>query len=129
MKLLRLRPARPEQHVNVVRDLDSLASDNVGFRFGGKTHILRSIGVGELLQVYEAFGTVFKTAKDSKSTSGDVIDAYTELFSSLCDTITRKEVEQMTQAQAAALFQLVLDTVTGSAQAEGLKKNLTPDLA
>jgi hypothetical protein len=51
-----------------------------------------------------------------------LVKLYTECFSSVCDTIGRRQVEQMTQAQCLSLLQLILDTIQGRSQAEIEKK-------
>ena len=51
-------------------------------------------------------------------TKDDLVAVYLGIFSSVCETIGKKEIESMTQAQAGALLQIILDCVVGRAQVE-----------
>ena len=122
--LKKLRPARSmNQEAVVVSDLDALVDTPVAFKFQGETHVINPLTAGEFLQVYEAFAKIEILVNEKNITAQEVVEAYTELFSSVCKTITKRHVEEMTQAQSAALFQLVLQSVTGKAQVEAQKKN------
>ena len=46
-----------------------------------------------------------------------MLDGYYNLFKSVCDTITHKDIESMSAAQIAALFKLTIDAISGEAQA------------
>lgn len=70
----------------------------------------------------EKYQSLIQT-KDLKSETGEeFINAYGDFFTSVCDTIGRKEVAMMSIAQVAALTQLILDAISGRAQVTDSKK-------
>lgn len=110
------KPARQEKEIreeDFVCDLDALESKTVYFRFKGQSFEIPPISTGKLLKVYASFMQVDAMARKNSITADELIDTYTELFSSVCPQVTREVVSQMTQAQAGALFTLVFDTVSG----------------
>jgi hypothetical protein len=121
------KPARQEKKVredDFVADLDALDSRPVFFRFLGQLFEIPPISTGKLLKVYAAFMKVDALAKQSAISADDLIDTYTELFSSVCPEVTKDVVSKMSQAQAAALFTLVFDTVSGRVGASKKKLDL-----
>lgn len=127
MGLFGLKPARETAKAAVViADLDKLIAEPIAFRFDGKTHLINPISTKEFFRVTANLAKMDELKAKSEVSAEELIDAYTNLISSVCETIGRKEIENMTQAQVGALFQLVLDCVTGKAQAGTEKKNLMP---
>lgn len=121
------KPARQEKKIreeDFVCDLDALESQPVYFRFLGQGFAIPPISTGKLLKVYAAFMKVDALAKSNAIDADKLIDTYTELFSSVCPEITRDHVSKMTQAQAAALFTLVFETVSGRIGASKKKLDL-----
>lgn len=114
----------------VVRDLDALVSEPVGFRFNGQVHTIKPIEAGELLILHEKFAQIQRLAEQKDVTADELVDLYVEVFTSLSPTLTRADVEKMTQRQLTALFTLALDSVTGKVFSEvadrGEKK--TPEI-
>lgn len=99
----------------VLSDLDALISKPVAFVFQGRTHVIKTMSTAVFFKAVEAIAKLDRL-KDKDYSKDDLVNAYLEIFSTVCDTIGRKEIESMTQAQAMALFQLILDSVTGKAQ-------------
>lgn len=60
--------------------------------------------------------------KRNDLTKTELIDAYDEVFSKCCDTIGKKQILKMTDAQIGAFFQHVIDCITGRAHAEDTEK-------
>jgi len=121
------KPARQEKKIreeDFVCDLDALDSRPVYFRFLGQSFEIPPISTGQLLKVYAAFMKVDLLAKSNAIDADKLIDTYTELFSSVCPEMTRDHVSKMTQAQAAALFTLVFETVSGRIGASKKKLDL-----
>lgn len=117
---------------HIVSDLDALIAEPIAFRFQGRVHEIQPISTLELVRFTNAFAALSELNGKSDTISlAELIDAYTRVISAVCPTITRAHVEDMTQAQIAALFQLVMDSVVGKAHAEpgqpeDSKKKLQP---
>lgn len=107
-----------------VADLDALESRSVFFRFQNRTFEIPPVSTGKLMKVYGSFMRIDELAKKNVISADELIDSYTELFSSVCPEMTRDFVEKMTQAQAAALFTLVFETVSGRIGASKKKTDL-----
>lgn len=128
MSLFSLR-SKVESSAQVVSDLDALVAEPIAFRFKGRVHEIKPISTIELLKFTNAFATLQAlSAKSGTVSVEELVSAYAEVISSVCPSITRADVEEMTQAQVGALFQLVMDSVTGKAHAspgsnDGEKKN------
>ena len=123
---------KPQRAVReVVSDLDALVAEPIAFRFAGEVHEIKPVSTLELLRFTNAFAQLQElNGRSDAITVAELVDAYTSVISSVCPSITRDHVEDMTQAQVAALFQLVMDSVVGKAHAqpgvepEGAKKKL-----
>lgn len=113
MGLLWMKPARDQIDAEIVTDLDALESKAIGFKFQGRSYVLQPISTGKLLEIYGAFGKIDDLIKKNSITADEVLNSYTDLFSSVCPEMDRETVGKMNQAQAAALFALIFDAVTG----------------
>lgn len=123
MSLFKLKPARESAKSSVlVADLDKLITERVAFKFGGQTHYINPITTAEFFKVTSEMAKLDSLKVQKEVSAKELIDSYTALIGSVCETITRDHISSMTQAQVGALFQLVLDCVTGKAYAE--KKTL-----
>ena len=129
MSILKLRPSRAQSKpTDVIADLDALISNDVGFIFQGKTHRIKAITTENFFNVTNAIAKL-DSMRNGKYTKADLLGTYAGIFSSVCDTIGPSDIENMTQAQVGALFQLILDCVTGKSQVTDLEKkkaNLNP---
>lgn len=122
-----MKPARQEAYKDaiIVSDLDKLIAKTVGFVWNGKTHYIRPISVVEFLATSEALAKMDRLQKEKKVTFDEIVDAYEQLITSVCDSITRADILKMTQAQVGALVNLVIQTVTGKVHADEKKKEQT----
>lgn len=102
----------------VVADLDAILTQPINFRFAGKVHSIRPIKVAENYAVANAISELWALKDMKEITASQLIDRYFALVSSVCPTIKRKDIEGMTQAQVTGLYQLIVDAVTGKAQAK-----------
>ena len=120
----KLQPARDSQDesVDIITDLDALVSEDVAFRFQGKTYKIRPLSAGEAFIAWQNLAKLEDYKKKEGATYSDVLDFYSDLFGSVCPEITRDIVKEMTQTQCTALLHLVLDTITGKAFSESKKK-------
>lgn len=97
-----------------VVDLDAISRDPVHFQFQGAVHEIRPITVEEFLNFTNANARFIERLKSSESMTGEeLIAAYAQVIGTVCSSIGEKEIAAMEQAQVAALYQLVIDTVTG----------------
>ncbi len=111
-----------EKDARVIADLDALIAEPVAFRFHGKTHLIKPISTAEFLKFLEASAKIGEVLSNKASLAEDVIGAYHRLICSVCDTFTRKDVEQLTEAQSWALFRVIVETVKGKTYADDSKK-------
>ena len=121
---MRFWPARTQAE-GPVADLDAIVADPVPFRFKGKIHILKPIELDNFLRFANAQAEIMRTTgdKESKISTEELAKRYHRVFSAVCDTITVKDVMSMEQVQIAALYQLVIDMVTGQVDmGDGKKK-------
>lgn len=116
------RPARPSSHgdTQVVSDLDAICVKPVAIQWQGRTHVLKPITTAEFLRASEAMAKMDALTKKDKDQIklDELVDAYANVIASVCDTITRKDVLKMSQAQVGALIQVIIDHVTGRIHAE-----------
>ncbi|NDD53821.1 hypothetical protein EBZ39_08065 [bacterium] len=117
-----------QNNIPVVSDLDAMIAESVPFRFNGKVHHIKPISVIEFYQYTQSLEKLMQLKDAEKVTGDDLVDAYYNLFRTVCETIQHSDIEKMTTAQAGALFALTLDCVTGKAHGsddEALKKKTT----
>jgi hypothetical protein len=112
----------------VVADLDVIDVKPVAFRFNGETHLLKPVTTKEFLKASESFAKMDAMSKsDNQVPIEEVIDVYADLISSLCDTVNRDDILNMSQAQVAALLQLIIDHVTGRVVKDEKKNPIIPN--
>lgn len=125
MKLLGLS-RKPEKQVEPVTDLDQILAEPVPFRFKGRIHYLKPVALDEFLKFTNAQMKMVEFLKSEDSgpqTAEDLAKKYHAVISSVCDTIKVKDILSMSQAQVAALFQLVVDRIAGQVDlGDGEKK-------
>lgn len=109
---------------NIVADLDAILTEPIHFRLLGKVHTLEPITTENFLLYTNALAKLFQMRDEKMISSQDLIQRYFDLFSSVCKTIELKDIQGMTQAQVAGLYQLILDSFQGKSQAELEKKTL-----
>lgn len=121
----KLWPTRTKHLNEPVVDLDAIISEPVHFRFNGKIHALKPMQLDEFLKFSNAQARLMDTLKDAQAKLGpkDLAEQYHQVVASVCDTISVDDILNMEQAQIAALYQLVIDLVTGQVdQGDGKKK-------
>jgi hypothetical protein len=127
------KPARSgalSQGQDVIADLDAIVLEPVQFKLHGKLHEIAPVTTESFLRYTNALGKLMELKDKNQITPDELVEGYFGLISSVCGTVTKQDIDDMTQGQVAALFQLVMDSVTGKAQAEvhkqelGEKKNL-----
>jgi hypothetical protein len=125
----KLWPARTNKVEGPVADLDAIVSDPVPFKFDGEIHVLKPFSVQDYLRYVNA-----KIQLETKITGGSItpdqlVESYHAVISAVCSTITIAHIRKMQQVQVAALYQLVIDMVTGQVDTgEDKKKRKRIDL-
>jgi hypothetical protein len=108
-----------------VTDLDAIIAEPVCFKFKGKIHRLNPIDLKDFLKYTNAQAALMRIVNDqeAKLTAQQLGERYLAVISPLCQTITIDDIMSMEQVQVAALYQLVIDMVTGQVdQGDGKKK-------
>lgn len=126
--LFNLKPTRQakEEETHIVADLDAIDVRPAKFKWDGKIHEIRAVNTFEYLKVTEIFARMDMLSKRSDFTVQELAEVYADLITSVCDTIKRDDVYKMTNQQIGALFQLILDQVSGRlTKYDAEKKNLT----
>lgn len=123
MSIFSLRTGKPleQPQAQVVSDLDAMVAHPVAFRLHGKVHFIKPITVKEFYAFTNAINSINALEKQEHVTSGQVLEMYEKLICSVCDSVTRKDVENLTQAQCGALLNLIIECVTGKAQVDSVQ--------
>ena len=120
----KLRPTRQkytEAATNSVADLDALLVEPISFKLHGKNHVIKPLTVEQFMILSAALIDIVDLQKKQGLSSEELIDKYYGLVSSVCDTVKKSDIENMSQQQVSALFNLIIKTVTGEVFVE--KKN------
>ncbi len=126
MGLFRIKDARESASgARVIADLDALIAEPVAFRFQGKTHLIKPISTAEFLKFLEASTKIGEVISNKESKPDDIVGAYYKIVSSVCDSFTLQEVKALTEAQAWALFRVIVETVKGKTYGDPEKKKMS----
>lgn len=102
------------QPESVYVNLDKLISDPLPFRLHGKVHTLKPVSTKEFYHLTNSLAHLYTLRDQNKEVKAqEVIDAYYEVIKSLCDTITKEDIQKMTQAQIGAMYALILEHAHG----------------
>lgn len=112
MGLETLRPARESETVTVL-DLDKIVVQNLEFRFRGQTHILKPISNKAYFVRALAAVKIANLSYNDPEAVKKAHDTYFDLISSVCDTITREDIDQMAPVQSGALVDLICEKIAG----------------
>ena len=122
--LSKFLPARAKKQEGPVTDLDAIVAESVSFRFKGKIHTLHPVDMETFLKFTNAQSTLMRTLNDKENvlTPQALAEKYFEVINPLCSSIQLKDIMDMEQVQIAALYQLIIDMVTGQVPGENDKK-------
>lgn len=125
-----LLPTR-QDHVSddrdVVLDLDAINPKPVVIAFRGKRYEIKPIALGDFLGVYQAIER-FKRDVDAKGDASakemtdNMVNAYVNLFKSVCPELNKEVVKTMSASQASLLLLKIVEMVQGSSEGPS-KKN------
>jgi hypothetical protein len=106
-----------------VYDLDKIQTHTVVVRVLGKEFKIRPLTPAQFFEYMRAYSNFLALSQEEKISPEALRDGYFSVFSSAVEGLTKADVDRMSQQQAAVLFGIILDSVTGKAQdPEGLKK-------
>jgi hypothetical protein len=123
--LSKLWPARTQNTDGPITDLDAIVAEPVYFRFKAKNHKLEPVSLEDFLKFTNAHDSLMRAIKDPETrlTPHELAEKMHNIFHSVCKTITLQDVLSMEQVQVAAIYQLIIDMVTGQVDmGEGKKK-------
>lgn len=123
--------SEPKAGSEPIADLDAMLARPKSFRLFGRWRELKPLTTAEFYAFMSATAEFYalKDAKfaSEKERSKAIADKCFEIFKSVCDDLTREEVDRMALVQCLALFGHITDSVTGKlheyAGLEGEKKN------
>lgn len=116
----KLMPAR-SSHSEQIADLDAMIVEAVSFKLHGKIHTIKPLTTEQFLLLSSNLNKVYALRDKGEVTADNLIDAYYELMHTASPTIKRKDIAEMSQYQVSALFELVVETITGKLFAEKKK--------
>lgn len=106
----------PAQSTTVIRDLDKIHSETVSFRLNGKVHKIKPLTQLEFFQYVEAYNAFIKLAELETLNQAALDEGFYNVFRAAVSTISKDDVVNSTRQQSAALFGLIMETVTGKPQ-------------
>lgn len=115
------------ESVRIVTDLDRLVSGPVGFRWNGKIHVIKPMSTATFLRALNEMAKMGGMSGDQLKDIGKINRAYHGLFSTVCDTVSLKDVESMSQAQVMNLYREINRCVTGEAEPTATEKKTQVD--
>lgn len=121
----RSRGFRFTEEFVVVTNLDAIKTRTIGFRFNGKIHKIKPLSIekyAEATAAMAAIGELIMSKKRIKS-EAQLLDAYQAIFSVICPSVTRDDLENMSVQQIGALYNTVLEHIMGRDQFEAQKKS------
>lgn len=113
--MVKLWPARTKaKPTEPVADLDAIICETISFRYQGKIHTLKPVTLEDFLKFTNAHTVLMQSlTNDEKITPRELAERYQKVIGSVCGSITVDDILGMEQVQVAALFQLVIDQMTG----------------
>lgn len=116
---MRLRPARTQalDSVKILSDFDSMVTEEVGFKFMGKIHILKPVSVENFMRITIAYRKLIdmlqKRSQGEALTDKEVFQRYYDLIHPIVPTIQIDQIESMTLVMLNNLVNLVLRQISG----------------
>ncbi len=108
----------------VVYDVDKIHSRTTVFRLHGKEHQIKPLTTAQFFEYITAYNNFRTLGEKEKVSAEDLKNSYFDVFNTVCDSITRKDVEDCSQQQAAVLFGVILEAITGKENTDEAKKKI-----
>lgn len=106
----------------IVADLDAIKAEPVLFVLHGKEFLIVPMDVVTFMSMLDEYMNLMDLKKLDSVTPEQLVENYFKCFSKVIPDLTKKDISDMTQQQCAALYELVMDTITGRVFTE--KKSL-----
>jgi hypothetical protein len=100
-------------NTNIVADLDAILVEPVCFVLHGSEHIIRPLTTEQFFRLTSEYTKLLEIQRSDKIDTSDLIDKYYGFVSTVCDSVSRKDIENMTQQQVGALLNLIIGILTG----------------
>lgn len=127
---MKFLPSRQKQKAKgqapvMVSDLDAMVSQPVSFKVLGKVHTIEPLTVQQFTQFAYAYTKIMALHEQEVVTPDELVEAYYNMVSSVCSTVTKEDISKMSQQQVAGLFQIMVDLQAGKLFGDdGQKKTL-----
>jgi hypothetical protein len=108
---------------DVAFDLDAVAARPMAFIYRGREHVIKPMTVEQFAQSQAILPILLKLYKTEELADEEVIDAYFQFFSFMCDTLTREDIAKMDRKQAEYLVTQLAKHIAGEELIEEQKKN------
>lgn len=97
----------------VIADLDAMIGEPGQIKLLGKWHTFKPMAVEDYFKSIKAMDVFFKKEDGSQVTADEMINRYYEILHPLCDTISLEDLNKLSLQQLTALFQVIVDTISG----------------
>lgn len=120
MGLFALKEPVKQLDAEVICDLDSIIEKRAVCTLNGKQHYVEPVTNARFIEFSMKLAEIAKIKDDPKK----VLGIFQEMISSMCPTISKDEINALTQAQSIMLYAAITDKVMGrSPMSEEEKKN------
>ena len=123
--MLKLGRREPRRKPPEFYDLDKIQAEPVAFRLNGKIFEINPLSALQFFEYTQAYARFHALAEKEQITADDLSEGYFEVFSSVCPAFTKKDMAGCSQQQAAVIFGIILDAVTGKDFEVDKKKTLS----
>lgn len=117
-----LKSLKTENEPVVFYDLDKIVAETTVFRLHGKIFKIKPLTAIQFFQYTQAYSAFRALSEKENLSKEDLADGYFNVFSTVCDSITPDDIQKCSQQQAAVIFGVILDAVTGKGDESQIKK-------
>lgn len=109
----------------VVTNLDAIKNRTIAFRYNGKVHKIKPLSVEKYVEAAAAMAAIAELIENKKKVKSEaqLLDAYHAIFSVMCPTVSRSDLNEMSVQQIGALYNTVLEQIMGRENFEAQKKS------
>lgn len=124
-KLKRWIEGKKEPSEDVFLNLDAVDTEPVIIHVFGKDHFIKPLNMAEFAIAVNAMNNLQKLASKKDISEVEIREKYSDLFKSMCPTLTPEVTMKLTQPQSIRLFSAMFKIITGefySGGEDGKKK-------
>ncbi len=107
--------------MKIVADLDAIKAEPVGFYLHDKLFTIDPMDVITFMSMLDEYMNLMDLQKLKSVTADELVEKYFNCFSKAIPKLKKDDVRNMSQQQCAALYELVMDTITGKVFTEKKK--------